>query len=350
LSSAYARYFIYLLIVAGLLILGNQKYLFLDEEERRIVDVLPHDPPQIPTLYNAEFTGSGSTYLGDDSLVVGVHHEGVAKAYPVQILNRHEVVNDFLGREPIIVSFCPLTGSPLVFSREPGTTFGVSGKLYKNNLVLYDNASDSLWSQIHMRCIKGESKGTDLEVLPSHLMQWGSWRTLFPDTQLMLPPDVFTLDEYRTDSYEEYRASPNAGVFPLDNQDFSLENKEYVLGVNLDGTSKAYRVTDLSTIRVLMDEVGETSVVVTCAYGSAQAFEAGGHTFKANSSLTMLSEDGGHWNMATGQRLDSEESLRPLRYLQVYWFAWYDFYPGTLLLVSGDNFFHSDKPSRLSER
>jgi len=78
-NSGSARSFTYLLVIIGLLILGNQKYLFSDDEERRIIDVLPKDPPQIPTLYSAEFTNWNSTYLHDDSLIIGVFYDGIAK-------------------------------------------------------------------------------------------------------------------------------------------------------------------------------------------------------------------------------------------------------------------------------
>ena len=262
---------------------------------------------------------------------MGIYLGGVAKAYPVMILDRHEVVNDIIGGQPVVVSFCPLTGSSLVLTRTQSTNFGVSGKLYKNNLVLYDNVTGSLWSQVGMRCIKGEMKGEELKCLNSHLISWGGWRRIFPNTQLMLPPDVFSMDEYLRDSYMEYRNSSRAGVFPLDNQNFVLENKEYVLGVQVMGVEKAYRLSDLSKIAVHMDVVGGVPIVATCVHGSAQAFNAGGYSFKPYGSLLMVSDDDGLWNMVTGQRLDSAETLESVRHLPVYWFAWYDFYPETLL-------------------
>ena len=114
-SSVSARYFTYLLVIIGLLILGNQKYLFSDDEERRIIDVLPKDPPQIPTLYSAEFTNWNSTYLHDDSLIIGVFYDGIAKAYPVMILDRHEVVNDYLGARALITP--EKTASPSAYRR-----------------------------------------------------------------------------------------------------------------------------------------------------------------------------------------------------------------------------------------
>lgn len=330
-GEAHLKYLLCSFVIFGLLVYSNQKHLFLDEEERWIVDIFPKDPPQIPTLYLAEFTESETAYLCNESMVVGIYLGGVAKAYPVMILDRHEVVNDIIGGQPVVVSFCPLTGSSLVLTRTQSTTFGVSGKLYKNNLVLYDSVTGSLWSQVGMRCIKGEMKGEELKLLSSHLISWGGWRQIFPDTQLMLPPDVFSMDEYLRDSYAEYRNSSRAGVFPLDNQNFVLENKEYVLGVQVMGVEKAYRLSNLSKIAVHMDVVGGAPIVVTYVNGSAQAFNAGAHKFKPYDGLLMASDDDGLWNMVTGQRLASAETLEPVRHLPVYWFAWYDFYPETLL-------------------
>ena len=163
---------VFLIIISVLIVNSNRRFLFWDEEAREIVDVLPKDPKQIPTIYKVSDTETD--YLLDDSMIVGVVVDGASKAYPLMVLDRHEVVNDQIGDTHIIVSYCPLTNSPLVFTRPKQASFGVSGKLFRNNLVLYDNVSETLWSQIYMRGIQGEQKDTPLDYHPCNMMKWGN--------------------------------------------------------------------------------------------------------------------------------------------------------------------------------
>jgi hypothetical protein len=122
--------------------------------------------------------------------VLGVEHDDRARAHPLRVLNHHEVVNDeFAG--PLAVTYCVLCGSGVVFERrvtgEP-TTFGVSGRLWRSDLVMYDGLTDSLWSQLAATAIRGPRTGDRLTLVPSSLTTWGKWRSAHPETRVLLPP------------------------------------------------------------------------------------------------------------------------------------------------------------------
>ena len=169
--------------------------------------------------------------LTDDRVVVGVASGGIARAYPLSVLTRHEVVNDTVG-EPLLVTYCPICRSGLVASREvdgEAATFGVTGLLWKlpdayaaaseasgkafgasesdpdagvrdsANLVMYDEPTGSYWSQLLAEAICGPETGTSLEIRPSTVVPWGEWRAEHPDTEVLLPPPLSgTLDPVET--------------------------------------------------------------------------------------------------------------------------------------------------------
>jgi hypothetical protein len=166
--------------------------------------------------------------LTDEAVVVGLEHDGRARAYPLSVLWFHEIVNDSFG-EPLLVTYCSICRSGLVASRvvdgEP-TRFGVSGQLWKPpdryitasakagkafgadrwnasdlpsvidgaNLVMYDERTRSFWSQAIGEAICGEYAGTRLEILPSTLTSWGDWRAQHPATEILLPPPHSEVD------------------------------------------------------------------------------------------------------------------------------------------------------------
>ena len=168
----------------------------------------------------AEYRAEGG--LTDDRVVVGVTREGVARAYPLSVLTRHEVVNDTVG-EPLLVTYCPICRSGLVASREVDgetATFGVTGLLWKlpdayaaaseasgkafgasesdpdagvrdsANLVMYDERTRSYWSQLLAEAICGPKTGESLGIRPSTVATWGEWRADHPDTDVLLPPPL----------------------------------------------------------------------------------------------------------------------------------------------------------------
>ena len=144
--------------------------------------ILRGGPPRdgIPALDHPRFEAADKAdWLKDDDLVLGVTIDGQAKAYPVRILVWHEIVNDTLGDTPIAVTYCPLCGSGIVFSRQQDKQvldFGVSGLLHNSDLLMYDRQSESLWSQIPGKAISGPRAGEVLERLAITHTSWKSWR------------------------------------------------------------------------------------------------------------------------------------------------------------------------------
>ncbi|PJA16725.1 MAG: hypothetical protein CO113_15630 [Elusimicrobia bacterium CG_4_9_14_3_um_filter_62_55] len=135
-------------------------------------DIHRGGPPKdgIPALSDPRFVAAADAELSPEDRVVGVASGGVAKAYPIRILNWHEVVNDAFGARRIAVTYCPLCGTAMVFDAVAGgrrRAFGVSGLLYNSDVLLYDRESESLWSQVLKRAVSGPEKGTALTQIPA---------------------------------------------------------------------------------------------------------------------------------------------------------------------------------------
>ncbi len=234
----------------------------------------------------------------DDEMVVGVTLGKQARAYPLAILVWHELVNDELGGQPILVSYCPLCGTALTFDRRiAGKTrrFGVSGLLYQSDLLLYDRESESLWSQISATAVTGSLAGKRLKVLRSSLLTWGAWKREHPQTT------VITLDTgheraYGQQPYGDYATSERL-YFPA-RQDSRYHPKMPTLGLRAQNElARAYPAAELEK-----------------AGGSIKEKFAG-HDI-------VVSYD------ATQQVFDVDAPLN-IEVIEGYWFAWTSFHPKT---------------------
>jgi hypothetical protein len=128
----------------------------------------------IPAINSPKFSDARDTddYLKAQDIVFGVYRKGKAKAYPQRIMVWHEIVNDSLGGGPVSITYCPLTATAIGFKRS-STSFGVSGKLLNSNVVMYDRASDSYWSQIAAVAIEGPLKDQSLNEIQVTWTTWG---------------------------------------------------------------------------------------------------------------------------------------------------------------------------------
>ena len=151
-------------------------------------------------------------FLVSGDRVIGLSLGGLARAYPLNVLNWHEVVNDELGSVPVCVTYTPLCDSAVVFDRRVGAEtleLGVSGLLYNSNLLMYDRRpgahGESLWSQLQFRAVAGPAAaaGASLTVLPLQLTHWSDWLARHPDTTV-IAGDQTKLDRYNTDPYSSY--------------------------------------------------------------------------------------------------------------------------------------------------
>ncbi|MBI4392974.1 MAG: DUF3179 domain-containing protein [Euryarchaeota archaeon] len=263
--------------------------------------------------------------------VVGVSINGSARAYPVSILERHEVVDDTLGGRLIAVTYSPLCAAGVVFDREVEgrvLTFKVSGRLYKNDLVMYDVETSSLWSQLEGKAIRGPLTGTTLRAIPSTSASYETFQAIYPNASLLAAPSSDTGDAVRI--YAGYDMS-NETLYPPVNRDALLLPKETIHGVARSGASVAYPLFRVRDSPVTNDRVGGEAIVVTWYNGAASSFEAGNGSFTWDFGFVMSDEDGRRFNMMTGVSLDGDTSLQRLASTTLYYFAWRDFHPDSTI-------------------
>lgn len=286
--------------------------------------------------------------LTDDDRVIGIERNGESRAYPLRILNWHEVVNDNWDG-PLLVTYCPLCGSGVTAERTvrgEETTFGVSGLLWNSDLVMYDELTESLWSQIAGRAIRGPEVGTTLNFVPSTLTTWKAWRDEHPDTTVLLPPPESStvngpdeIRDYRQNPYGGYDSSEQIGIGRNDfSDDSGLHPKAQVIGVSADGVHKAYPFEAVEKAGVVNDTVGDLPVVVTAGpdgfslHAFVRRVDGSTLTFE-RASDTHLRADGSRFAITTGNAVDGPHEGTQLETAndrsQMFWFAWKDFHPDT---------------------
>lgn len=215
-------------------------------------------------------------------------------------------------------------------------TFGVSGKLIRNVLVMYDRQTGSLWSQLLGKALEGELSGTSLEYVPSWLTTWGDWKSRCPGTLALVKG-------YRggQDPYDSYYESSQAGVLGEDHYDDRLQTKQYVVGVALEDGAVAYPFSVLSFEPLVNDEAGGTPLLVVFSEDTSTGVvwdrRVNGQvlTFSLLDSETLTltdAETGSTWEGLEGLATDGPwagEQLARVRSTTSFWFSWKDWYPGT---------------------
>ena len=202
----------------------------------------------IPAIDSPRFiSASQADFLNSNDRVLGISLQGQQKAYPVRILDYHEIVNDRVGDTAVVVSYCPLCGTGMAFlaSRNgKAFDFGVSGLLYNSDVLLYDRQTESLWSQIRKQAIAGPLKGQYLQQIPLEHTSWSDWRARYPHT-LVLSTDTGYRRDYNRSPYTGYANSEHL-MFSVSHLDRRFHPKERVLGVELNGVARAYPFSILS--------------------------------------------------------------------------------------------------------
>ena len=207
-------------------------------------DIIPGGPGKdgIPALTDPEFTTAKTDkWLEEDDRVVGVSLNGVSKAYPIRVLNYHEIINDDFDGLRVAITYSPLCGSVMVYQTEERTQeweLAVSGLVYNNNALYFDRETESLWSQVLGRAVAGPAAGAQLQLLPATLTSWSEWQERHPKT-LLLAENTGHKRNYDVDAYAHYGTTDRL-MFPLNHSDDRLKLKERVLGVEVDGVFKAY--------------------------------------------------------------------------------------------------------------
>lgn len=260
----------------------------------------------IPALYVPEFVdASSANFLSDKDRVLGVHRNGEARAYPIKIMNYHELVNDDFDGEGVLVSFCPLCGSGIAFAVDVELGgFGVSGLLYNSDVLMYDRKTESLWSQILGQAISGPARGESLEAIPISNTNWETWRQRYPGTKVLSLETGYGAD-YERDYYADYRRSRRLW-FPVAAKDRRYKPKSMVTGISLEGQHKAYPLDELPDAQTSIDDVF-AGQKLTVRYD------------KSSASVDVYD--------AAGTELPS---------VSLFWFAWVAFHPDTEVYVSQD--------------
>lgn len=267
-------------------------------------------PPRdgIPSIDEPKFLrAEDADSLDPGDRVIGVHRNGIAKAYPIRILDWHEVVNDDFAGAATLVTYCPLCRTGMVFDAENGQveiTFGISGLLYNSDVLLFDRQTDSLWSQIMGQAVTGPMKNTTLDLLPSRHTTWAAWREIHPDT-LVLSADTGYTRNYDTSPYLGYERS-NRLMFDVEYRNRAYDNKSLVLGLSIGDQHRAYPFEEL---RVRGDERFTDEF--------------------AEQELTVV------WSEAANSAHVLDETGVELPTVLAYWFAWYAFHPDTEIFRGG---------------
>lgn len=321
--------------------------------------VYPDDSPvragSAPAFF-VEYTDDYSetdTYLPDEQQVIAVEVDGDARAYPLLLLNNHEIVNTEIGGVPVAVTFCPLCNASVVFEREFNDQvfhFGVSGLLRNSDLVMWDHETQSWWQQFTGEAIVGELTGTQLVNVPSLVVSWGEFKAEFPDGLVLANQTGRTTDRV---SYAGYDAQGETPLFAGE-ADPRLFATERVLGYFGPEGAVAYPFTSLAETQVVNDMIGETPSVVFWQTGSVSLFTSSIETGSAAMYIAEL-EDGtplsfyiddntirdeqtdSAWNVfgrATEGELEGTELRQRLSYPH-FWFAWAAFRPDTIIWEDG---------------
>jgi hypothetical protein len=303
----------------------------------------------IPALTNpASIPAAQATYLQDAERVFGASFGGQHRAYPLRILDWHEMANDILGGRPVTLSYCTLCGSGILYDAQLAAgevyTFGSSGLLYRSNKLMYDHQTQSLWGNLTGEPVYGPlvGRGKRLRMLPLVVTTWSEWRTRHPDTTVLSLQTGHRRDYRPGAAYGKYFASPDP-MFPVWRKPPAgpLQPKDWIWVVDTGAARKAYPLQALLRQPLLHDAVGSEAVVLWTdpVSEAVRVYATGGRRILRTSGGTLADQ-------ATGQPLhQDEEALRSadgsVRLPRVaghraYWFGWYGFFPGTELYAPAE--------------
>ena len=316
----------------------------------------------IPAIDDPAFESieAARTWLDDRSPVIRLEIGGEARAYPLAILMWHEIANDTLGGVPVVVTFCPLCNTGLVFERELDGVlhdFGTTGNLRYSDLVMYDRQTESWWQQATGQAVVGELTGSALQFIPSQIVSLGDVAAADPDA------DVLSRD---TGYSREYGRNPYVGYDTVDQNPFLFDGeldgrllpKERVVTIGDGDSAQAFRYTDLRAVGVATAELDGAPVVVLWVPGTASALDGSDIDESADAGATGVfrpiaderaltlardgdgesapirdAETGSTWSI-TGRAVDGPlagAQLEPVVHGDHFWFAWAAFAPDTTI-------------------
>ncbi|MCY3577690.1 MAG: DUF3179 domain-containing protein [bacterium] len=327
----------------------------IDLDELRIgIQVIPIRD-RIPPIDNPDFAPASEAGWSDPEpgllLVMGE----TARFYPLAMLIVHEIVNDEIEGRPVLVTYCPLCNSALVFDPVVDgqrLRFGTSGLLRNSDLVMWDDATESLWQQIGGEGLVGAYAGHRLDVIPSAIVSWGDFKAGYPDGVVLAPPGR-PASSYGRNPYVQYtsRSGPFPGFFDSSVLDERYPALQRTVGVTVDGYDKAYPFSVVQASGAVNDTVAGVPIVVLWSPGTADALDSpvtadgvdvgaalafdrrlDGEPLvftPAGDGRFIDDRTGSTWNVL-GQAVDGElagSRLEPVVHTNEFWFAWSAFHP-----------------------
>ncbi len=317
-------------------------------------------PPKdgIPSIDEPRFVGAGEAdeWLEANEPVILLRYEGEAKAYPLQVITWHEIVNDKINGEPVTVTFCPLCNTAIAFEGELDgreLTFGTTGRLRFSNLIMYDRQTESWWQQATGEAIAGEFTGEELATIPAPIVSWDDFRTAHPDGEI-LSRDTGHDRDYGRNPYVGYDDA-DSSPFLYDGPDTpgGLPPMARVITVDNEEEPVAYPYETLMENPAINDEIDGEPVAVFWQEGTASALdedsidagrdvgsagvfsrELDGETLAFQSDgdgIIFDEETGSEWNVL-GEAVAGEmegRSLDPVVSIDHFWFSWAAFRPET---------------------
>jgi len=330
------------------------------------LEILSGGPPRdgIQSIDNPKFetVDEAGIWLADNEPVIYLEIDGEARAYPLQILIWHEIVNDEYGSgesaTPVIVTFCPLCNSALVFDRRVGDevyAFGTSGLLRHSDLIMYDRTTESLWQQFTGTAIVGEEVGLQLDMIPSSLIGFGDFKEARPDG-IVLSQDTGFPRTYGRNPYVGYDVIGENPFLFQGEPDGRLPAVARVITLHMDDvdTDIAYPLEDLEQLGVINDDPAGVDVVLFHQAGTSSALNTAeivngmdvgatavydpnldGEKLTFSSTNGTITDDqtGSEWNII-GEAISGElegQSLMALNHADHFWFSWAAFRPDTII-------------------
>ena len=295
----------------------------------------------IPALINPTLIAPSAAAYTDNELVFGIEINGDARAYPLRILNWHEMFNDVIGGVPVALAYCTLCGSGILYetllpsAAEP-LIFGSSGFLYRSNKLMYDQGSNSLWNQFTGRPVVGPltGSGIELKVRPVTITTWKNWRQLNPKTKVLSLDTGYNRDYRPGRAYGEYFEGPDL-MFPALVPDTLLKPKDFVFALRAGAVEKAWPLSAFKEGAVINDTVGPLDVVLigNTATRTVRAYMADGLDFKAIADQPNTITAGDTiWKVEEDALVNKGgQRLKRLAGHIAYWFAWRGFRPEATL-------------------
>jgi len=272
----------------------------------------------IPAIDRPTFVKArDADFLMGEDRILGIEIRGISKAYPISILNWHEIVNDSFGEQFFTITYCPLCGTGVAFDSTiigKKHSFGVSGLLYNSDVLLYDRETESLWSQLLSRAVTGTYKGMKLSMLPVLHTTWSDWKRHHPST-LVLSDDTGYWRDYKKDPYSGYDKSEHLVFLVFNRAPARYHPKEKVLGLGFGESYRAYPFIELNKYADSTDKDNTRDVI--------------SFTDTVNDQVFTI-----RWNRkAQSGTITSEKGL-VMPIVQSYWFAWYTFHTETEVFIA----------------